>query len=241
MRWLVAALALAAVTGALATESTTIAPFSTAAAGGAPPKGWREALLPKKKPPEFALVLDEGVTVLRVHSHAAAGTLAYPLRVETASHPVLKWRWKIDRVVEKADLAVKSGDDFAARVYVFFAVPEDDLSWQERMTLKLAKLVHGEDLPSAGICYVWDNRHAIGTSLWNPYWHRIRTVVLESGNARAGQWIEERRDLRRDFAAAFGKRAAVAAVTGIAAGNDTDQTGEAVTAWFGDFRLEESR
>jgi hypothetical protein len=26
-------------------------------------------------------------------------------------------------------------------------------------------------------------------------------------------------------------------VTGIAAGNDTDQTGEAVTAWFGDFTL----
>jgi hypothetical protein len=30
-------------------------------------------------------------------------------------------------------------------------------------------------------------------------------------------------------------------VTGIAAGNDTDQTAETVTAWFGDFRLEERR
>ena len=27
-------------------------------------------------------------------------------------------------------------------------------------------------------------------------------------------------------------------IAGITAGNDTDQTGEAVTAWFGDFRLE---
>jgi hypothetical protein len=26
-------------------------------------------------------------------------------------------------------------------------------------------------------------------------------------------------------------------VTGIAAGNDTDQTGESVTAWFADFTL----
>jgi hypothetical protein len=30
-------------------------------------------------------------------------------------------------------------------------------------------------------------------------------------------------------------------VTGIAVGNDTDQTGETVTAWFGDFRLEARR
>jgi hypothetical protein len=161
--------------------------------------------------------------------------------VETASHPVLKWRWKIDRVVEKADLAVKSGDDFAARVYVFFAVPVEELPWGERTTLKIARLIHGEDVPSAGICYVWDNRHAIGTSLWNPYWHRIRTVVLESGNGRAGQWTDERRDLEADFVAAFGKRGPIPAVTGIAVGNDTDQTGEAVTAWFGDLRLEERR
>jgi hypothetical protein len=30
-------------------------------------------------------------------------------------------------------------------------------------------------------------------------------------------------------------------VTGIAIGNDTDQTGESATAWFGDFRLEARR
>ena len=236
-----AVLSLAAIAGALATEPMTISPFSSASPGGAPPRGWREALLTKNKPPEFALVSDQGVTVLRVRSSAAAGTLAYPLRVEAAAHPVLKWRWKVDRVVAKADLAVKSGDDFAARVYVFFAVPDDDLPWNARMTLKIAKLIHGEDLPSAGICYVWDNRHAIGTSLWNPYWYRIRTVVLESGNGRAGQWTDERRDLEADFVAAFGKRGPIPAATGIAVGNDTDQTGEAVTAWFGDFRLEERR
>ena len=232
---------MAALLIAAAAAPTGISPFSAASPGGAPPPGWREALLPKKKPPEFALVSDQGVTVLRVRSSAAAGTLAYPLRVEAAAHPVLKWRWKIDRVVGKADLAVKSGDDFAARVYVFFAVPDDDLPLSARMTLKIAKLILGEDLPSAGICYVWDNRHAIGTSLWNPYWYRIRTVVLESGNGRAGQWTDERRDLEADFVAAFGKRGPMPAMTGIAVGNDTDQTGEAVTAWFGDFRLEERR
>jgi hypothetical protein len=30
-------------------------------------------------------------------------------------------------------------------------------------------------------------------------------------------------------------------VTGVAAGSDTDQTGDTVTAWFGDLRLEPLR
>jgi hypothetical protein len=141
-------------------------------------------------------------------------------------------------VVENADLAQRRGDDFAARVYVFFDVPVSELSIGERWKLRIARLIHGNDVPAAGICYVWDNRHAPGTIAPNPYAPRIRTFVLQSGAAHAGRWIAERRDLDADFRAAFGpRRDAVPRVTGIAAGNDTDQTGERVTAWFGDFTL----
>ena len=81
---------------------------------------------------------------------------------------------------------------------------------------------------------------AAGTTAWSPYTNRIRMVVVESGSARAGQWVEEARDLEADFRAAFGEQwgKPMPAVTGIAAGNDTDQTGESAIAWFGDFRLE---
>jgi hypothetical protein len=134
---------------------------------------------------------------------------------------------------------VKSGDDFAARVYVFLEIPDAAFPWGERLRLKLARILYGDELPSAAICYVWDNRHPVGTSGWNPYSRRVRTVVLESGNAQAGRWVEERRDLAADFRAAFGEAFAGASrVTGIAAGNDTDQTGESATAWFGDFHLD---
>ena len=81
---------------------------------------------------------------------------------------------------------------------------------------------------------MWDNRHPIGTSAWNPYSDRVRTVVLRRG--QAGAWHSERRDLAADFRAAFGIEAPP--LTGLAAGSDTDQTGETATAWFGDFRLE---
>src|SRR5205814_1632934 len=131
-----------------------IVPFSAAAPGAALPAGWRSLSVARVPPSEIALVGDDGATVLRVRSHGTAGTAAFAL----APRPVeatLAWRWKIDRVVEKADLAAKSGDDFAARVYVFFEVADDAFPWTERLRLKLARLFHGEELPSAAICYVW--------------------------------------------------------------------------------------
>jgi hypothetical protein len=218
-----------------------IAAFSGAGAGGPLPAGWSPLTLPRIAAPEFALVADSGVTVLRVRAASAAGTVAHSLDATTARTPILSWRWRVDRVVEGADLERKSGDDFAARVYVFFDVPADSLPLAARMKAALARAFWGEKLPTAAICYVWDNRHPVGTSAWNPYTDRVRTVVLRSGSP--GAWAVESRDLEADFRAAFGGewQGPVPRVTGIAAGNDTDQTRETVTAWFGDFRLEARR
>ncbi|HEX4943689.1 MAG TPA: DUF3047 domain-containing protein [Usitatibacteraceae bacterium] len=214
-----------------------IAPFSQARPGQALPEGWRPLNLARIAPPEVALVEDGGVTVLRFRAVAAAGTVAHDLDSLPAQRPLLSWRWKVDRVVERGNLAEKSGDDFAARVYVFYDLPVSSLPFGARVKVLLARAIWGEKLPTAAICYVWDNRHAPGTSVWNPYTDRVRTVVLRSGSP--GAWVEEARDLEADFRAAFGSQWAGPAprVTGIAIGNDTDQTGEAVTAWFGDFRL----
>jgi Protein of unknown function (DUF3047) len=222
-----------------ALAADAIAPFSSAAPGPRLPPGWRVVTLPRVPAARISLETDAGVTVLHVQSDAAAGTAAHALAIDPATRPRLAWRWKVDRVVAHADLARRDGDDFAARVYVFFDVPASELPWPERVKLQLARLVHGSELPSAGLCYVWDNRHAVGTIVPNPYAAHIRTFVLESGAGEAGHWIGERRDLDADFRAAFpGRSAGVPRITGIAAGNDTDQTGESANAWFGDFRLE---
>jgi hypothetical protein len=60
-------------------------------------------------------------------------------------------------------------------------------------------------------------------------------VVLESGAAKAGQWVGESRDLNADFRAAFGEDAPP--VSGVAIATDTDNTGETARAWFGDLEL----
>jgi Protein of unknown function (DUF3047) len=238
-----ALLPLALVSYALALEPAAITPFSSAEPGAALPSGWTPLTLPRRKPPEFTLVRDDGVTVLRVHSQAAVGSAAFRLDADPRANGRLTWRWKIDHPLVTSRFGTKEGDDFAARVYVSFDVPEASLSLVQRAKMKLAKLVYGADLPAAAICYVWDNRQPVGTNAWNPYTDRLRMVVLESGNARAGEWVSESRDLEADFRATFGSswNGPMPAINGVAVSSDTDQTLETVSAWFGDLRLEARR
>ena len=148
--------------------AATITPFSTAPSGAALPPGWALLTLPNLAPPQVAMVEDGGRTVLRLRSESAAGSVAYRLAADALATPLLSWRWKVDRVLEKADLARKDGDDFAARVYVSFAPPPESLPFAVRVRIRIAKLLYGADLPAAALCYVWDNTHAPGTSVWNP-------------------------------------------------------------------------
>ena len=229
----------AALAVAAAAASAAIAPFSSAAPGGDLPPGWRKVELPRVAPAGIALASDEGRTVLRVQAAGAASSAAHALDVP-AEGARLAWRWKVDRVVAKGDLARREGDDYAARVYVMFDVPLSRLPFAVRARIRLGRLFYGTDLPAAALCYVWDNRHPPGTTAWNAYSDQVRMVVVESGAAKAGRWVDESRDLAADFRAAFGERlpGPLPRVSGIALSADTDQTGETVTAWFGDVRVE---
>jgi hypothetical protein len=221
-----------------AQDDVPIAKFSTAAPGDAIPEGWEKAELPYGNKSDFRIVEDDGKRVLQVRAEGSFGSLAHRLSVAEQKAQILEWRWKVDRVVEKAQIETKAGEDFAARVYVAFDFPEKELSKGDRAKLKIARAVQGF-VPAAAICYVWDNKHPVGTSMWSPYFGTVRTIVVESGGERAGQWVMEKRDIEADFLAAFGEqwKGKIPDITGIVVGNDTDQTGETVTASFGDLRL----
>jgi hypothetical protein len=233
-----AALAAAfAAIAAIAAGEAALAPFSGAGPGAELPAGWFPIALPYGPHSEIRIVSDPGGSVLRIRSVHSFGSVAHRTSLDPASAPRLSWRWKVDRVVEGARLERKRSEDFAARVYVSYDYPEDLLSFGARAKLAIARTFYGF-VPAAAICYVWDNRHAPGTAAWSPYFDHVRVVVLESGNAKAGRWVDEERDIEADFRAAFpGWKGAVPRVNGLIAGNDTDQTGEEATAWFGDFHL----
>jgi hypothetical protein len=209
--------------------------FSTLKAGDALPAVMRFIAIPKVRHNSVALVDDAGTTVLKVDSNHSAGSIALPFNLDPLKTPRLSWRWKVSRVIDKADMEQRSGDDFAARVYVFFDVPLDSLSFAERSKVRLARLIAGPDVPTAALVYVWDNKHRIGFANASPYTRSVQKFVLQSGPDHVGKWTSETRDVAADFRLAFSREPP--RVTGVAVGNDTDQTDEQVSTWFGDFRF----
>jgi hypothetical protein len=146
--------------------------------------------------------------------------------------PWLNWRWKVSRVLEKADMASKGGDDYSARVYVLFDYDVGKLQLVDRLRISLARTLYSQEVPAAALCYVWDNRHPVGTSRWSAYTERVRMIVLDSGAAHVNSWRPHSRNVAADFRAAFGEEPPT--VSGVVLAADTDNTAESVTAWFGD-------
>lgn len=244
-RQLIAGLALGSSTigstaWAQATAPGQVPPLSAGAAGPALPPGWLHQTLPKvERPNQFALVNDGDQRVLHIRSMASASSWAAPLDVDAARLPMLQWRWKVSRALTASDLRRREADDYAARLYVLFALPADRLSLADRVRIQTARLLAGVDVPTAALCYVWGRAQPVGTSGWNPYTDRVRMLVVDSGDAQAGQWRGHRRDIRSDWAEAFG--GAMPRISGLALSADTDNSGEQVETWFADPRFEAAR
>ena len=236
-RWLALGLLCGLCAGAttLADATTVVPRFSQMSANG-PIAGWR-ALRPSPRAADtaYTLVNVDGQVVLQADARASMSGLLHALRIEAGVPATLHWRWRVAAPVVAADLLRKDGDDYAARLYVLFDYPRSKLSFATRARMRLAEALHGEPLPTAALNYVWDNRQPVGTIRPNAYTDRARMIVVQSGAARAGQWVEETRDLRADFRAAFGEEAP--AIVGIALATDTDNTGEIARAWYGDIAL----
>jgi hypothetical protein len=160
--------------------------------------------------------------------------LARPISIDLSATPVLCWRWLVDAPVLNANLTRKSGDDYAARLYVSFDIPDARMSAGTRLKLRLARSLFGRSVPDAALNYVWDNRHPVGTQRKSPYTDRAQLIVAETGAARAGRWVSERANIAADFASAFGGSATPIQ---LAIASDTDNTGGSARAAFADIHF----
>jgi Protein of unknown function (DUF3047) len=187
--------------------------------------------LPKQSIPltRFSVTEIDGRRALRIEADRAYGSLVHAL--PSVAPGVLAWRWRVDQPVDGADLRRRAGDDAPIKVCAFFALPASNLPFMERQLLRLAEARTGEHLPSATLCYVWDEGALpAGTLLHNAHTQRVRFIVLRGAR---GQWSDERHDLAADFLRAFGDEARVAPpLEGVAVGADSDNTGSRSLAWL---------
>ncbi len=228
LRGLVPVLASAAVLATLsAPASAQSALTSFGSAGGAPQAPWKVIGLPNQTKPftRFSVVDIDGKRAVKIEADESYGNLVHPVK-SMAAPAHLAWSWRIEKPLEQADLREKRGDDTAVKVCVFFDMAIENVPFADRQLLRLARSKTSDPVPTATICYVWDQKLPAGTAIDNAFTRRLRYIVVESGNDRLDRWVSEKRDLAADFTKLFSDEngQAVPAIIGIAVGADADNT-----------------
>ena len=180
--------------------------------------GWRDAWELQQLGGEatsYRAVREQSGMVLRAESDHAATALYRRVDVE-ARQPSVTWRWKVESSLKHGNEKERRGDDYAARLFVIFG-PE----LFSRNTRSL--------------CYVWAGQEAPGSSYRSPFADAVQTIVLQSGDANAGLWVNEAPDIAGDYRRAFGEEPAP--ISAIAIMVDTDNTESRVVAWFDEILL----
>jgi hypothetical protein len=172
---------------------------------------------------------------MKAEADNSASGLIHRVMVAPEQYPILRWRWKVENVLRNGDLKTKKGDDYPARIYVTFAYDPQRASFWQRIEYESARLLFGEYPPHSGLNYIWESRAPVGTIAPNPFTDRVRMIVVDSGIAQLGQWVEHERNVYEDYVKVF--KEAPPLISGIAVMTDTDNTGESAVAWYGEISL----
>jgi len=161
----------------------------------------------------YRLVEQDGRQVLRADSAGTASGLYREMTVDLDKTPYLNWSWRVANVLDNVDERSKGGDDYPARVYV--VVSGGIVFWRTR-----------------ALVYVWSSNQPVGSTWRNAYTSNARVMALRSGEQKVSQWVSEKRNVKADFQRLFGDE--IDHIDAVAVMTDTDNSGQAATAWYGD-------
>ncbi|WP_036253535.1 DUF3047 domain-containing protein [Methylobacter sp. BBA5.1] len=163
---------------------------------------------------EYRLIDLDATTVLQAVSNGSASGLYKPQRIDLHKTPFMNWRWRIENRLGPIDEQEKSGDDYAARVYV--VVSGGLAFWRTR-----------------AINYVWASTSSKGKIWPNAFAgdHAIM-IALRSSDDPTGVWQTEKRNILADLKQQFGED--IQYIDAVALMTDTDNAHGQATAYYGD-------
>jgi len=205
-----------------------LASFSALKPGERVPDQWNPWTMRLRGVSQYQLVEDNGATVLKGRAQASASGLLHDLDLDVRDKPILSWRWKV------MDLAPtpESPDDSPVRILVNFAGDMGKLPFGDRLFYDQFKLFTGNELPYAGVMYVWGSKTPRGGDVVNKYTSRIKMIAVESGREKLGQWIAESRNVEEDYRRLFGEEPGRVVSVGIM--TEADKGDHALEAFYGD-------
>ena len=177
------------------------------------PEGWKGGSWGS---PQYNFTITDlnGQKVLRLQSESDSSTISIDIKgkVNLKETPILEWRWRITKLPAGADARKGATDDEAGQIYV---------GWPR----------FPQAVRSRIIGYIWDTSAPVGSIFKSEKTGTVTYVVVESGPAKLGQWIAERRNVAEDFKRIYGEEPDDPGAVSISI--DSDDTKSSAEAFFG--------
>jgi Protein of unknown function (DUF3047) len=205
-----------------------LAVFSTSRPGEPVPLEWNAWSMRLRGPSQYQLVEDGGATVLKGRARASASGLLHDLDLDVRERPILSWRWKVMDLAPSDD----SPDDSPVRILVNFDGDHSKIPFGDRLFYDQFHLFTGQQLPYAGVMYVWGSKTPNGGVVKNKYTSRIKMIAVESGRENLGKWLQESRNVEEDYRRLFGEEPGRVVSVGIM--TEADDGDRTLEAFYGD-------
>ena len=173
--------------------------------------GWEEKSFSGNT--KYELLQENEETFLLATSDMTASALYKKIKIDLTKTPYLNWSWRIDKSVVGLNEQDKSGDDYAARVYVI--VKLGLAPWKTK-----------------ALNYVWSGSAADRSSWPNAFTDKAIMIPLRSPRDSNTQWQNEKVNIKEDFKKYFGKN--IDRIDGVAIMTDTDNSKLSAVARYGD-------
>ena len=175
-------------------------------------EGWNAKIFNGKT--NYVFVQLDDTNVLKADSRASASGIVKEITVDIRKYPYLTWRWRVSNRLDQMNEKKKSGDDYAARIYII--VSGGLFFWNTK-----------------AINYVWSSNLPKGESWPNAYaGNKAQMYAVRSSNDQLDTWYEEKRNVYEDFRALFGSE--IRYIHAVALMTDTDNSEGKVVSYYGD-------
>jgi len=175
-------------------------------------EGWEDKVFQGTTSYKLFQLNDE--KVLMAESQDSASVFIKELHVDLKKYPYLNWSWRIENRLETKNEKIKSGDDYAARIYV--VIDGGILPWRTK-----------------AVNYVWANNTEKGETWPNAFAGKSAMMMaLRSSKDKLSTLHFEKRNVFDDLKKLFGKEFYF--IDAIALMTDTDNSHGQTKAYYGD-------
>ena len=175
-------------------------------------EGWEEKRF--KGSTSYQLDQIEGKQVLLAESHDSASALIKKVHIDIRKYPFLNWVWRIENQLATENEKNKSGDDYAARIYV--VIDGGVFIWKTK-----------------AVNYVWANQASKGEIWENAFAGKnAQMMALRNRQDKLSTWYTEKRNVYEDLKHLF--KTEFHFIDAIAIMTDTDNSHGQSKAYYGD-------